>query len=122
MSDPVKVAAEAVPADGVDFHIRTDDELRELEEPGQEYVCKISVFDERLPLPEEVDDDEVTADNYLDHLPVYTDDNPPNINLLALANGGELLDANGRLVKSAQEQYEQTPPDPQASFQDVKGV
>lgn len=107
----------------IDAHELDDDELAELDQPGTEYHRNVDVSDDNPgPALEEVEETEVTPDNYEQFLPHYTDENPPHINVLALQNGGELLKPDGTLTDAAQAEYDEDPPDPQESFEDSEGV
>ena len=96
----------------------TSAKLIELSTPGKEYTRPIGVEEPRLPPVELVEEDEVTEENFESFLPNYTDDTPPHLNALALANGGELVDAAGYLSEAAQAEYDQPGPKPQACFVD----
>jgi hypothetical protein len=97
----------------------SQEELIELSTPSSKtYTRPIGVEENRLSDVEEVEETEVTEDNYEEFLPEYTDDNPPNINLMALANGGDLVGDDGKLNETAQAEWDESPPKPQECFVD----
>ena len=125
LGDPVKRALEAEEAADVDFAELTPEQIKDLEaEPDPEPTAPILLDaddfawdpDEDDLVEDDSDDEEVTEENYMNFLPEYTDDSPPGINLLALENAGELLTAQGLLMSSAQEAYDEPPPDPQEAY------